>query len=315
MVVKWRFEEKRRFIISMNVPLQCRSDRTPFELFCIGLGNQSNSLRRLLRGLPQSRQLMGGGVRQRSVASGALKRLDGSRKQYDDPGQVQRFFRRSAIAGADPRPDPLNKPGISILLGNVEGRMAILIPRREVGSMLNKQGQCLRSRVPLGREMHCRSVAWAASTDSRAMCQQPGNRAVCPLRRKRLQGRSATRHAAIHRLAQRQKILGDVVGFPAVTLKMAKGRHEFPSCGGRSLLNEPADESQVPRGPAGAEQRRRIADSPIQRRCVHDGALPAEYFGDTHLSCHAVWPMSLPVRCTPDVQGGHPLTGWFHAGG
>jgi hypothetical protein len=173
--------------------------------------------------------------------------------------------------------------------------MAILVAGSKVGSVVNEQCQCLRCCVSLGSEMERRSAAWAARVDIRAMCDQPGNRALCPLKCKGLQRSSATRLTAVHWLTQRQEILGDVVCFLAVSLKMAECRHQFRAAGNCSMVEQPAGERKVPGSPAGAEQGCRVADPPIDRGHVHFGPVPVEYFGYSHLSSHVLWSMGCPV--------------------
>src|SRR5207245_7395749 len=172
----------------------------------------------------------------------------------------------------------------------------------------------LPARAPLRREMHRRSAAGGACIDIRAMRDQPSNRAVRSLKRKRLQRGSPPR-VTIHRVAQSQEVFGDVVGFLAVTLKMAERYHEFTTAGNRAMAEQPADERKVPGSPAGAEQGCRIGDPTIGRGHVHLRAALLEYLRYSHLSGHVILAMSRPVRATCDMQWRHAFAGRLHAGG
>src|SRR5262249_4417294 len=110
-------------------------------------------------------------------------------------GQETPELHSSRGVGSNPPLDPIHKALLPVMLSDVQWRSPVVIPGAEIGSIVNEQCQCLRSSVPLGREMRGRQASWATCVDIRAMRDQPGNRAVRALKSKHLQRTSATRHA------------------------------------------------------------------------------------------------------------------------
>ena len=143
------------------------------------------------------------------------------------------------------------------------------------------------------------------------MSDKPRNGAMCSLKRKSLQWSSITRHT-VHWLAQCPEMLGDVIGFLAMALKMPERRHELAATGSHTLVEQPTNEHKVSRSPTCTEQGSRVANPPIKARRIYFGTVLVKNLGHSHLSCHAILSMSLPIRRTRDVQWRHPFGSRLH---
>src|SRR5688572_24919239 len=78
--------------------------------------------------------------------------------------------------GANSSLDPFNESHLAVQSGDVQGSMAVFVARCKVRSAFHEKRKGLRPRVPLGREMGCRSAPWAACVHIGTAGDQPGNR-------------------------------------------------------------------------------------------------------------------------------------------
>src|SRR5262245_35580956 len=85
------------------------------------------------------------------------------------------LFGGSANFGTKPSLDPLGKAHLTVQFGDVQGRMAVVVAGRKVGSAFHEERKRLRPCVPLGREMCGRSAPWAACVYIGTVGDQPRN--------------------------------------------------------------------------------------------------------------------------------------------
>src|SRR5437867_718147 len=88
------------------------------------------------------------------------------------------LFGGSANFGTKPSLDPLSHSHLTVQFGDVQGRMAVVVTGRKVGSAFHEKRKGLRPRVPLGGEMGCRSAPWATCVYIGTVGDQPRNSVV-----------------------------------------------------------------------------------------------------------------------------------------
>ena len=149
--------------------------------------------------------------------------------------------------------NPFNQPWFLAQSGDFQRRQTVFVASRKIGSVFDENRERLWAGVPLGSEMGGGSAAECAGIDVRAVRDQPANRPVIRLMRECLQWRAFAADSAVDRHAPIQECFGDIVRRPPMTLKMSECSGKMLSAGARSMFEQPANQPQILRGPAGAE--------------------------------------------------------------